>query len=109
MNLSFGDIVIIEFRFKDDSGHKKRPALVLSIDDDQDLILARVTSQPLNNSSDYEIKNWQSAFLLKPSIIKLNKLITINESLLYTKLGRLDSEEIQNLKEKIKGIISNNL
>jgi mRNA-degrading endonuclease toxin of MazEF toxin-antitoxin module len=46
---SFGDVVLVPFPFTDQSGNKKRPAIVISSADDQaqrrDLVIIAITRQ----------------------------------------------------------------
>jgi mRNA interferase MazF len=72
---SFGDVVLVPFPFTNQTGQKKRPAVVVSSRAygrvKPDLILMAVTSQLRPMSlGEVEVTAWEAAGLLKPSVIK---------------------------------------
>ena len=94
----FGDIVLIEFPFTDGKNTKKRPALVLFFDEqDNELMLARITSKIYKSKFDLEIKNWETSNLLLKSCIRLSKIATLHTDLMYKKLGKLSKEDNKNV------------
>jgi mRNA interferase MazF len=54
----FGDIVLIGFPHTDLQGISKRPAIVLYDSGDQDVLLARITTQEYTTEADYKIHEW---------------------------------------------------
>lgn len=94
----FGDIVLVPFPFTDQSGIKKRPAVVVSSiaynTARLDLILMAVTSQvrPVTAFGEVAISDWQKAGLLKPSVIK-PVMTTVERRLIVRKLGRLEQAD----------------
>ncbi|OGW09410.1 MAG: hypothetical protein A2W75_08255 [Nitrospinae bacterium RIFCSPLOWO2_12_39_15] len=52
---NFGDIVLIGFPHSDLQNISKRPALVLYDSGDQDVLVARITTQEYNSEADYKI------------------------------------------------------
>ncbi|MBN2220386.1 MAG: hypothetical protein JW697_08940, partial [Kosmotogaceae bacterium] len=68
-----GDIVLIEFPHTDLEGTSKRPAIVLYDSGDQDILLARVTTQEYTTETDYKILDWGKSGLLAESYIRLGK------------------------------------
>jgi len=107
---NFGDIILVPFPFTDQSTSKKRPAVVISSNaynnDRPDLILMAVTSQMrhLGNPEEAEVKDWQEAGLLKPSLIK-PILATIEKTLVLKKLGSLSGKDRHALQEVLEAII----
>ena len=83
------EIVLLSFPFADAAGARRRPALVLLDTGDEDIVVARVTSQPLRTSFDVELVGWQQAGLRLPSVIRLDKLATLEKRLVERRLGRL--------------------
>jgi mRNA interferase MazF len=69
-----GDVLLVPFPFTDQSGSKQRPAVVVSGDAHNqahpDVILAPVTSQIKSASDEASLVGWQTAGLLKPSVVK---------------------------------------
>jgi mRNA interferase MazF len=109
---NFGDVVLVPFPFTDQTTNKKRPAVVISSDvynaEYLDRILMGITSQVSSSPKvgDIVITDWDSAGLLKASMIK-PVITTIEKQLILKKLGRLQDVDIQSLKEALIGIIGN--
>ena len=106
----FGDIVLVPFPFTDQTGHKKRPAVVVSSDayhiERLDLILLAVTSQvrPAAVFGEAVVDQWKPAGLLKPSVVK-PVAATIEKRLVLKKLGRLQSEDRSALQRVLDQIL----
>jgi mRNA interferase MazF len=72
----FGDVVLVPFPFTDQTGAKKRPAVVVNSIAYNiarfDVILMAITSQrkSLMSFGEVEIVEWAKAGLLKPSVVK---------------------------------------
>ena len=88
-----GEVVLLSFPFADASGARRRPALVLVDTGDEDVVVARVTSQPLRSIFDVEIIDWQRAGLLLPSVVRLAKVATLEKRLVERRLGRLATDD----------------
>ncbi|SFF27070.1 type II toxin-antitoxin system PemK/MazF family toxin [Thermoflexibacter ruber] len=100
----FGDMVLIAFPYSNNEGNKKRPALVLLDAGDDDVLLARVTSQYTNTNFDVEINEWQQAGLLVPSYVRLHKLATLEKVLIDRRLGYLSSNDLSKVASKLNEI-----
>ena len=106
----FGDIVLVPFPFTDQSGVKKRPAVVLSSaaynEARRDVVIMAVTSQIKSSGTFGEviIEDWQAASLLKPSAIK-PVFATIEQTLILKRLGQLSARDQPALRKAIAGII----
>lgn len=83
-----GDLVSVEFPFSDQLAHKRRPGLVLAVDD-QDVLLARITTRPPRTPSDVYLRGWDSAGLPLASTVRLTKLATLDRRLIHRRIGRL--------------------
>ena len=99
-----GEIVLIGFPHTDLDGVSKRPAIVLYDSGDQDVLVARVTTQEYRTETDYEIREWRKCGLLGESYIRLGKQATIEKRFIVRKLGALDAKEIDALKSILKGM-----
>ena len=75
----FGEIFICQFPFTSGTGSKIRPALVF-FDLQQDAVICRVTSVSCTGTIDVTLADWQAAGLLKPSIARLDGLVTAEKS-----------------------------
>lgn len=108
MNYEFGDVILVSFPFTDLSANKVRPALVISGKDlsKQDLIVAAISSQVKTKQSETEFliernsPEFSQTGLKVASIIKLDKISTIDSKIVRKKIGKL-SAEIKNKVHKI--------
>lgn len=89
-----GDIVLIPFPFSDLSGAKNRPAVIL-IETDEDITVAFITTQ-IKWSTGFDVLLTPSDLngLKKVSLIRLNKLATIDKDLVVGRLGSLDEPSL---------------
>lgn len=86
----FGEIFICEFPFTSGTQSKIRPVLVL-FDLSQDAIICRITSVPRLGPFDVTLTGWQTAGLLKPSVVRLDCLVTADKTIFSRRLGMLDA------------------
>jgi mRNA interferase MazF len=107
MKFKFGDIVLLHFPFTDTLRKKKRPALILFDTDDEDIIVARVTSKLHNTNFDLQIDNWESYGLKLPSVVRLHKVATLDKSIVDKIIGRLDNDQKNKIIYKVKELIEN--
>jgi len=101
-----GDIVLIPFPFTDLTGNKNRPALVL-INSDEDVSVCFITTQT-KRKTEYDLSVQPSDLngLKKPSLIRLNKLATIDKNLVIGRLGELDLQDIGILNFNLARILN---
>jgi len=102
----FGEIVLIGFPHTDLQGISKRPAVVLYDSGDQDVLVARITTQQYATEADYRIADWKKCGLLADSYIRLGKQATIEKQYVIKQLGTLAVPEIKNLKSILRQILS---
>ena len=89
MNFSAGEVVLVSFPYSGLTGMSRRPALVLLDIGDDDVVVARITSQAIRDTFDIELLEWREAGLLLPSVVRLHKLATLEKSLVVRRLGSL--------------------
>jgi mRNA-degrading endonuclease toxin of MazEF toxin-antitoxin module len=95
----FGEVFLCEFPFTSGSSSKIRPALVL-FDLDQDALICRVTSVVRTGPLDTPIVDWQACGLLRPSVARLDRLVTAERSVFRRRLGVLSGRDIDAVREK---------
>jgi mRNA-degrading endonuclease toxin of MazEF toxin-antitoxin module len=106
----FGDIVLVPFPFTDQSGAKKRPAVIVSGTvynrARRDVVIMAVTSQikPSGTFAEVIIQDWQAAGLLKPSAIR-PVFATIEQTLILKRLGELSTRDQPALRKAIAATI----
>jgi mRNA interferase MazF len=101
MSYNQGAILLLPFPFTDQSGTKKRPAIVISTTtynaSHPDVILAPVTSRLLGTPDEVSLNDWQFAGLLKPSAVK-PVLSSFDVRLVRRQLGVLSSSDEANVR-----------
>ena len=111
MTFQRGDVVLVPFPFTDFSRQKARPAVVvssLSLNGQlPDVVLAAISSRIPAVPGDMELVLHQTApgfaktGLRVTSVIKAAKLVTMQQSLVYTTLGQLDDQMLAAMDERI--------
>jgi mRNA interferase MazF len=91
MHFDPGDIVLLTFPFTGETGSKRRPALVLLDAGDDDILVARVTTQQHTSRFDLVLRDWKEAGLIASSSARLHKLATLEKSLVDRRLGGLSA------------------
>jgi mRNA interferase MazF len=107
---SFGDVVLVPFPFTDQTGSKKRPAVIVSSAEDQaqrrDLVIMAITSQirPRPAFGEFLVGEWKKAGLLAPSAVK-PVLATIEKGLVLKRLGQLQPPDIRSPRTSLRQIL----
>jgi mRNA interferase MazF len=107
---SFGDVVLVPFPFTDQSGTKRRPAVIVSSPGYQvqrrDLVIMAVTSQirPRPGFGEFTVAEWKKAGLIAPSAVK-PVVTTIEKRLVLKKLGQLQPVDVRSLRTSIGEIL----
>ncbi len=84
----FGEIFICRFPFTSGAFSKPRPVLVL-LDLQHDVLICRITSATRVGLLDVIIGDWKQAGLAKPSVARLDRLVTAEKTILGRRLGSL--------------------
>lgn len=110
MTYAFGEVVLVPFPFTDQSGLKKRPAVVVSSSgynsNRRDLIIMAITSQVRTppGFGEATVADWQVAGLIKPSVMK-PVFTTIEQGLVVRTMGTLSPNDLRVLRETIAQVI----
>ena len=98
-----GDVVVVPFPFSDLSESKRRPALVLVDLAGNDLILCQITSQTISDEMAVSIDHadFESGGLSLVSNVRPNKLFTADEGIVLYKAGRLNSDKINEIINRV--------
>ena len=97
-----GEVVLLAFPFTDAAGTKRRPALVLLDTGDADIVVARVTSQIALTAYDVELTEWPQAGLRLPSVVRVQKLATLEKNLVEQRLGSLTASDWTRVRSAIQ-------
>ncbi len=103
-----GDVILIPFPFTNLAGSKIRPALVL-ISSDNDVTIAFITTQfNWNDENCVVIEASIENGLKQNSLIRLNKLASVDNNLILGKIGKLNSKDIDRINNQLKKILQVN-
>jgi len=106
--LKRGDIVLVPFPFTNLSAKKVRPAIVLSLSERDILVafISSVISPEPPAATDYLLSENHPDFymtgLKKASIFKMNKLLTLDRSMILRRLGKVSEQIQKELDERLK-------
>lgn len=107
---SFGEVVLVPFPFTDQSGVKKRPAVIVSSNaynaNRRDLVIMAITSQVRTPPGFGEalVNDWLAAGLIKPSVLK-PVFTTIEQTLVVRTMGTLSANDLRALREVVALVI----
>ena len=90
MSSVFGEIFICQFPFTSGALSKPRPALVL-FDLQEDVLICRITSVLRSGPLDVTLSDWSHAGLAKASVARLDRLVTVERTILGRRLGILSA------------------
>ena len=92
MTIPFGTIVLTDFPFTDLSASKRRPALVVSTDNDRrtDVVVAYITSAPRTDPDAAPITPTLENGLKVSSLVRFDKLATVSKEIIIGRLGTAD-------------------
>jgi len=102
-----GDILLIPIPFTDLTSTKKRPVLVLSNNSynnkTNDILVAAITSNI--TSKEYAIiitrSNLESGDLKVKSCVRVDKIYSLSQSIVISTFGKVKSQVIADVKEKL--------
>ncbi len=102
-----GDVVVVPFPFSDLTQSKRRPALVISVLEGNDLILCQITSQSIrdNYALSLDEKDFEAGSLKQSSNVRPNRMFTADNHIVLYKAGNLKPDKLNKIIEKIIEII----
>lgn len=104
------DIVLVPFPFSDQTGSKRRPALIISSDkfdaQSDDMVALAMTS--FSNGEPYEVEikaeDWKDG-LYSESYVKCWAICAIDQSLMIKRIGRLAAAKYDEVMGKTREIL----
>ena len=95
-----GDVVVVPFPFSDLTQAKRRPALVVSVLEGDDLILCQITSRSIKD--DYAIllsdNDFAEGSLKQPSNLRPNRIFTADSHIVLYRVGHLKADKLNTIK-----------
>jgi len=101
-----GDVVLVGFVFSDESGQKRRPAVVISTPayhrSRQEVVVVAITSNVERRLvGDHFIADWQRAGLLFPSVVT-GIIRTIKRPMINRKLGSMATPDVAAMDRELR-------
>lgn len=98
-----GDVLVIEYPYSDLKTYKKRPVLIIKVPKGDDIIVVQITSSSYEKSVEIPLSNndFKQGNLNRESFIRIDKISSIERSLIKYKLGSLKQEKFNNILDKI--------
>ncbi|MEB2308190.1 MAG: type II toxin-antitoxin system PemK/MazF family toxin [Candidatus Brocadiaceae bacterium] len=102
-----GDVVVIPFPFSDLTQSKRRPALVITALDGDDLVLCQITSQTSKDKYAISVNDddFETGELKQPSNVRPNRIFTADAHIVLYRIGNLKNTKISEVVESIVEII----
>ncbi|ACB51498.1 putative plasmid maintenance toxin/Cell growth inhibitor [Crocosphaera subtropica ATCC 51142] len=102
------EIWLVRFPFSDLTATKLRPALILAVHREKQIILGVFSKIPLGNWRETWViisenhPNFSQTGLKKTSVIRTDKIATVNRSVFQRKLGILPSDILNQVQTALK-------
>lgn len=102
-----GDIVLVPFPFTDLSGQKVRPAVVLHAARGEDCIVGFISSQQKTPAAfDIPLSPSAQNGLKVASLLKVNKIATLQKDIVIGKLGTLEAATLTRTRLLLKKLFT---
>jgi len=93
MQISAGDVLLARFPYTDLSADKRRPVVVISVDNGgDDIIVCAITSKPYNGPYDVLATPTDGTGLNVPSRIQFDKIATLSKTIISGRIGTMPPE-----------------
>lgn len=104
-----GDVVIMDFPFSNLIQVKRRPALIIKISKGDDFIVCQITGKSYENSIEIIInkKDFKEGGLKVDSYLRLDKILSIEKSLIKYKAGSLKQEKFNHILDSVCHYLKN--
>jgi mRNA interferase MazF len=102
-----GDVVVVPFPFSDLTQAKRRPALVVSTLEGDDLILCQITSQFVRDNYAVSLndKDFETGGLKQGSNVRPNRIFTADSHIVLYRVGGIRREKLNEIIERMIDII----
>jgi mRNA interferase MazF len=103
-----GDVVVVPFPFSDLTLAKRRPALIISVLEGDDVILCQITSKTARDRYAISLtdRDFTSGGLRQDSNIRPNRIFTADQCIILYRAGHIDEVKLRQAVEKIIEILN---
>jgi len=104
--MPFGAIVLTDFPFTDLTAAKRRPAMVISTDNDRrpDVVVAYITSTPRDDPDAMPIAPTAGTGLKVPSSVRFDKIATIDKNIIAGRIGDANPAWLEDARKVFFGV-----
>ena len=98
-----GEVVVLEFPFSNLIQVKRRPSLVIKVPKGDDVIVCQITGRSYEKSVEIPInkEDFHKGNLKVESYIRLDKIFSVEKSLIKYKVGSLKQENFNKILDKL--------
>lgn len=98
-----GDVVVIDFPYSNLKDIKRRPVMILKIPKGGDIIALQITSSSYESSLEINLRNseFKKGTLKRDSFIRIDKIASIEKSLIKYKVGSLKQDKFNDIIDKV--------
>jgi mRNA interferase MazF len=102
-----GDVVVVPFPFSDLTQTKRRPALVITALEGDDVILCQITSKMIKDKYALALEDadFETGGLKQSSNIRPNRIFTADHHIIFYRIGHLKAEKISEVINKVVEIV----
>ncbi len=103
------DIVVIEFPYSNLKKSKRRPVLILKVPKGEDVIVLQITGASYEKLVEIQIKkeDFRQGSLKMESYIRIDKIASIDKSLIKYKVGSLKQEKFDEIVNEVCSFLKN--
>jgi mRNA interferase MazF len=105
MRYAQADILLVSLAFSSQTGIKRRPVMVAYDSGDDDILVAPISSHGGRTSFDVTVAQWQSSGLRLPSVVRVDKLATVEKSAVIRPLGRIVPSDWANVRAALQRLL----
>jgi len=104
-----GDVIVLEFPFSNLIQIKRRPSLVIKVPKGDDIIVCQITGKSYEKSVEILIKkeDFSKGNLKIESYVRLDKIFSVEKSLIKYKIGSLKKEKFIEILERVCSFLKN--
>ena len=105
-----GQVVVVNVPFSDQTGSKRRPGLVVSVERFHhalpDVIVCPISSQPRYyrrpGPGDCPLRHWQAVRLHHPSTVRISNLVSVEKGLIDRVLGTVRGDDLATVAQGLR-------
>ena len=104
-----GDVIVIEFPYSNLKSVKRRPVLILKVPKGEDVIVVQITGESYENYVEILLRkeDFKQGGLKRDSYIRIDKIASIEKSLIRYKAGSLKQEKFNEVIDRVCSFLKN--